>query len=505
MIGRTSRESDSLLINEEGHCSVNVQQEGDGIARVHRFNKGSGYLGSFYIIYVTAFIDFAGFGLLFPLLPYYFKEISTDGPDGLAFGLIVGSFSGGQLLGSFVFGCLSDSLGRKPILIVSLFGSAVFFFLTGLSNSVNTLLLTRGLAGFFASSAGICSAYISDCTTVSERPKHIGRLGGACGLGFIAGPVIGSFMGNILDVHRGFHAASFLASAACVLNTLFAFRYFKECETTKYSLNLSKEQTIQLQSGECQHSENHWCCVPMRTQKSGQTSAWSSPILFKLKILFTFDLIAVYMTTFLTSMVFVIMETTVVLFLKEKFDIAVSYAGLMFAIYGMAMIVVEIFVFHRIDKALGTKECLKWSCLLCGAGIGVIPYISSEVSAYFCLLLMAISQGILFPGLSVIACLYTNEDNFGCVLGARRAFGALARTIGPFIGGVLYDTTIDWQSLKLLSYPHALPFLAGGLLGLFSCLFMANITPPVENNMKTMIPESSSCLLDEAFVGDGSL
>jgi MFS family permease len=161
-----------------------------------------------------------GFGIVIPLLPVYSQAYGASERD---LGLLFGSFSGMQFLFAPMWGRISDRIGRRPVLIGGLVGTAASYVLFGLSNSMLLLFVSRILAGFFGANISTAQAYIADVTTPENRAKGMGLIGAAFGLGFTLGPWIGGELAGISPSMPGFLAAGLSISAA-------AFGYFKLAE-----------------------------------------------------------------------------------------------------------------------------------------------------------------------------------------------------------------------------------------------------------------------------------
>ncbi len=167
------------------------------------------------VVYVTVFIDLVGFGIILPQLPFYAESF---GATGVWVGAILTAYSAAQLVGASLLGRLSDRVGRRPVLLMSLAGSAASFLLCGLAHSLWLLLVARALAGLFGGSIAAAQAYIADVTAPGERAKYMGLLGAAIGLGFVFGPALGSRLARF-----GFGAAAFTSAGLAAANLLFAF------------------------------------------------------------------------------------------------------------------------------------------------------------------------------------------------------------------------------------------------------------------------------------------
>ncbi|MBL7042834.1 MAG: MFS transporter [Pirellulaceae bacterium] len=148
--------------------------------------------GSLLVIFLTVFIDLLGFGMVLPLLPIY-GDVFTEDPLGWRLGLLMASFSMMQFLFAPVWGRLSDQIGRRPVLMIGLGGSVVFYTLFGVATSLSSLPLlfvSRIGAGIAGATIPTAHAYIADSTSVEGRSKGMALIGTAFGLGFTFGPVL---------------------------------------------------------------------------------------------------------------------------------------------------------------------------------------------------------------------------------------------------------------------------------------------------------------------------
>jgi len=145
------------------------------------------------IIFLTVFIDLVGFGIIIPMLPFYAEAY---GASALQVGLLATSFSLMQFLFAPVWGRLSDAIGRRPIILAGLVGSAVSYLAFGLADTLEMLFAARILAGIAGANIPTAQAYIADVTTPENRAKGMGLVGAAFGLGFIFGPAIGGILSH---------------------------------------------------------------------------------------------------------------------------------------------------------------------------------------------------------------------------------------------------------------------------------------------------------------------
>lgn len=162
-------------------------------------------------VFLTVFIDLLGFGIVIPLLPVY-SEMYRAGPETI--GLLMASFSAMQFVFAPFWGRLSDRIGRKPVLVGGLVGTAGSYALFALSDSLPLLFASRLLAGFFGANVSTAQAYIADVTTPENRAKGMGLIGAAFGLGFCLGPLFGGELTHISAAAPGWFAAGLSLAAA---------------------------------------------------------------------------------------------------------------------------------------------------------------------------------------------------------------------------------------------------------------------------------------------------
>ena len=161
------------------------------------------------LIFGTVFLDLVGFGIVIPVLPLYAERF---GASPLMVGLLLGVYSMMQCLCAPLLGRLSDRVGRRPVLLVSVIGTSAGFLLTGLARSLWLLFAARILDGMTGGNISTAQAYIADVTPQNERSRGMGLIGAAFGLGFIFGPAIGGLLSHV-SLAAPFLFASILAAA----------------------------------------------------------------------------------------------------------------------------------------------------------------------------------------------------------------------------------------------------------------------------------------------------
>src|SRR3954447_5460188 len=183
----------------------------------------------FGVIWTTVALDLIGFGILFPVLARYTRDA---GASPAVAGLVVASFSVAQLIFSPITGWLYDRVGRKPVIILSLAGTAVGSLLTGLAGSLWLLFLGRVIDGASGASVSVAQAAVTDVAAPEERARLLGLLGAAFGAGFALGPAIGGLAA--LVSHR---LPFFIAAAIAAVNALVAVKRLPETHPSRSGVN----------------------------------------------------------------------------------------------------------------------------------------------------------------------------------------------------------------------------------------------------------------------------
>jgi len=137
------------------------------------------------ILFVIVFVDLLGFGMVIPVMALYAQQL---GASIAATGLLSTGYSLMQFVFAPIWGRLSDRVGRRPVLLVSIFGTAAAFLVYGLAGSFAVLLASRLFAGAATANIAIARAYVADVTTPQDRARGMGLIGAAFGLGFVLGP-----------------------------------------------------------------------------------------------------------------------------------------------------------------------------------------------------------------------------------------------------------------------------------------------------------------------------
>ena len=354
------------------------------------------------VIFLTVFIDLIGFGICLPLLPKYAELF---GGMGWQIGAVMGIYSLMQLVFAPGWGQLSDRIGRRPVLLISLAGSVISYALFGFSALFSgekgfwILIASRAFAGVCGANLGVASAYIADVTSPQTRSKGMGMIGMAFGLGFILGPVIGSLSYKWL----GLSGPGWVAAVICTINFILA------CFILTESRQPLKEK------------------APQRARLNQIQRVFALPgVGF---------LIGIY---FLATFAFTSFETTLPLLLGKRLGLGEDRVGYVFAYCGLMAALVQGGAIGRLVKSFGERRLIGGSLIVVAVSLSLIAFAGTLTVMLAALAVFAIGSGInRAPTMGLISQLSPEEEQ-GSTLSVAQSAGTLARVIGPVFATTLY-------------------------------------------------------------------
>ncbi len=348
------------------------------------------------IILLTVFISMVGFGIVIPVLPLYAERY---GASGFQIGLLVATFSACQFFFAPVIGRLSDRFGRRPVLLVSVLGAAVGFFIMGWAVALWMLFLGRLIDGISGADIGTAQAYMADITSPEERSKSMGMIGAAIGAGFVFGPAIGGFMAGIDPA-----APFFMAGCLALINALLIWLYLPESLHRDLRADRGRRQPL---AAVLQHV---------------QAGVY----------------VRVVLSYFLAICGFSVMTTVWALFLKHVYSYDAQRAGYLFAYIGVIGVIMQGGVLRRLlHRGKGEKMLVLVGCLILAAATAWLPVTASLTTLMLASAGIAIGNSLITPVLNGLASRTVDPAWQGRALGILQSGGSLGRVVGPILGGWL--------------------------------------------------------------------
>jgi len=363
---------------------------------------------SLILIFITVFIDLIGFGIVIPSLPYYVEgEAFRATPFDI--GILFASYSLMQFIFSPILGSLSDKIGRRPILFLSMLGAGVGYLFIGFAFALWMVFAGRIISGITGGSISTAQAYIADVTTIENRAKGMGLFGATFGLGFIFGPAIGGILSRY-----GIHVPFLFAAALSFANAILL--YFILPETVNKN---------SFDAGRARKNRFVELLESLRDARFG-------------------TLTAIY---FFLVTAFSIMTYAFVLYTMNRFGYNAEQNGYIFAFIGALAVIFQGGLFGKLVARFGENPLMIIGCLMMTVSLFLIPFIGNETGGLIALLatigLMAIGNSMAAPAITSLASKVANENEQGKALGVMQSGASLARAIGPAVGGVLLNNAFN--------------------------------------------------------------
>lgn len=396
-------------------------------------------------IFFTLLLDVLGFALLIPVAPKliaFVQGLPTVGAEhdaSLAVGVLMATYAAMQFVFSPLIGSLSDRFGRRPVLLIALFGSGLDYFVAAMAPNLAVLFITRAINGISGATIPVCSAYIADVTPPEKRAAGFGLIGAAFGIGFMLGPLIGGYLGddqNILpligrgDVRYPYVAAGILT----LLNWLYGFLVLPE--------SLPKESRRAFS----------W-------EKSNPLGALRWMARHKV-------VVALAAALFLGNVAQFGLHSTWVLSMTSRFHWSTEQVGLSMFVVGISAAIVQGVLARRIIPALGER-----ACLLIGIVIGVVAFVgyglATEGWMIYAIIAAASIGGIAGPAAQAITSKAVPPTEQGLLQGALGSLTSLAGVLGPLLATGVFRAFTPKTGAAV--YPGAgSPFLLGAVLTLLA-------------------------------------
>jgi len=423
------------------------------------------------LMFLTMFMDLIGFSIIFPMFPamakYYLKmdadnyflsgmmnlisniqsiSVSTDGTIQMStvvlFGGLLGAlYSLTQFITAPLWGGISDRVGRKPVLLISVFGLFLSYVLWFFSGSFTLLIVARAVGGLMSGNLSIASAVVSDITDFKTRSKGMAVIGIAFAFGFVFGPALGGILSmyNPIVHHpeweaygiNPFSAAAGLAAVLSFINFFTILKYFPE------------------------------------TLKKGVASPHSQRSINPLKLFKPLPIKGVNLTNlsyFFFIMAFSGMEFTLTFLAVERLGYTSMDNAYMFIFIGFFIAMVQGGYVRRKAHKVGERKMALQGLITIMPGLILLAYAQSTWMLYFGLFFLSVGSALAIPCLTSLVSFYSPEDMQGRSLGIFRSLGSLGRVVGP-----IYASLVYWK------YGSVTAYVTGAILILLPAMIVGKL------------------------------
>jgi DHA1 family multidrug resistance protein-like MFS transporter len=364
------------------------------------------------ILAFTLAVVTIGFGVVMPIIPFYMEKLGAGGTE---LGLLVASYAIMRLIFGPIWGTLSDRVGRKPIMMIGVFGYGVTMVGFGLATELWMMFAARILAGILSSATSPTTmAYIGDSTSEEERGGGMGILGAAAGLGTIFGPALGGLLADF-TLSTPFFFAAGMSLISVLLIALFLPESLPETDRTR----------------------------PESRQKAFDLRQWRNALLSPIGPLLV--------QAFLVMAGLTLFYGILGLYALERFNYGTKEVGLIFSVLGLMMAVGQGLLVGPLTKRFGDVSVMKLGFLLSALTLLCVMLADRFWLILLTIGLFSLANALLSPTVSSLTSKRTTL-NQGFTMGLSNSFGSLGRIFGPPLGGVVFD--LHWS----------LPFLSGAVV-----------------------------------------
>lgn len=407
------------------------------------------------LIFLTLFMDLVGFSIIFPMFPALAKYYLTVDNDNfflqaifnsiesftnlaganLNSVVLFGGFLGAlyallQFIAAPLWGVISDRVGRRPVLLISIFGLFLSYVIWIFSGSFTLLIIARFIGGIMGGNLSVATAAVADVTNESNRAKGMAFVGIAFALGFIFGPALGGILSTI-DLStmypylkdygiNPFSTPAILASLLSLINFIFVLKNFKE--------TLPEDKRAVLTT---QRSAN-----PLRVLK---------PLPYP-------NVNIVNYAYFLFITAFSGMEFTLTFLAVERLGYSSMDNAYMFIYIGVILALVQGGYVRRKAHIVGEKNMAMKGLMAVIPGLLIIAFTQNTFMLYVGLLFLAVGSAMAIPTLTSLVSIFTPKELQGKSLGIFRSLGSLGRVVGPIVASIIY-----WR------YGSVIPYLIGAI------------------------------------------
>jgi len=352
------------------------------------------------VLLLVVFINLVGFGVVIPLLPFYAKAMNAA-PWQVT--TMFAAYSLGQFFGEPFWGRLSDRIGRRPVLIVTILANAVAYVALAFAPNIWIAMAIRLVGGFGSGNISTIQGYMADVTPPEKRAGRMGLLGAAFGAGFVIGPSLGGLLAHPSAGQLGFQIPLFVAAGMAAAAAIGVVAFVTESRAR------SAPDVIQ----------------PSRGQALAQAAA--HPILSR-----------VLLVTLVSTGAFAGMESIFGLWANARFSWGPRKVGLCFAIIGIIASLGQGLLTGRLARRFGESRVLTTGLFIIMLSLSATPFAPHPSLAMVAVGCTAFGQSLVFPCVAALISRASPPDRQGQMLGLNMAAGSLARIAGPLTAGPLF-------------------------------------------------------------------
>ncbi len=345
------------------------------------------------VLFSVIVVDLIGFGIVVPILPFWSERF---GANGLLLGVLVASHAAMQFIFSPSWGRLSDRIGRRPVMLITIGGTALSLLFLGLADSLEQIFVARLLSGIFGANISVATAYLTDVTEEADRTRWMGMIGASFAVGFTLGPPLGGLLAR-----AGHGVPMLVAAGMAALNFIWA--------------------AIQLREPE-RHAER-----PV-ANLTGRLDVLRNPVLGRICLVY-----------FLFSLAVTQLETTFAFLMSHRFGYDELGVGLVMLSMAVVMGGIQGGAMKRLAERFRERRLILVGLSVMAIAFFGLPLAPSVAFLMLPLFLAAVGRGISQPPMLSLVSQSGDAGSTGIVMGVFQSCASAARVVGPLVAGALYD------------------------------------------------------------------
>lgn len=353
------------------------------------------------IVALIALVNMLGYGIIIPIMYAYSKKFDlSDFQNGLLFAL----FSVCQFISTPIIGRMSDKYGRRPMLLISILGTALSFITMAFAPNAAFLFVARALDGLTAGNIPVIFAVISDTTKPQDRAKAFGMIGSAFSFGFIFGPAIASFT-------VGFGEAIPFIIAAIITIVAAALTWFSLPETN--------EHMGEVMSGKLFDLKKMW------------------HTLFDPNVGMTFVITLIFYLAFACSVIYGFQP-----FLINVIKISTTQNAQLFTLFGIMGLIAQNLLVGPVTKALGMKKAFSGSIFFVAVSF-VLMYTANALPLFVvAMVVLSLANSVAQTLIPTILSQEADAKSQGTIMGLNGSYQSIGMIVGPLVGGAIASISI---------------------------------------------------------------
>lgn len=353
------------------------------------------------VLLAVVFVNIAGFGVVIPLLPFYGRAFHAS-PFGIS--LMFSAFAVGQFFGEAFWGRLSDRIGRRPVLIITIFGTAAAYAALAFAPNITIACAMRLAGGLMSGNISTIQGYMADVTPIDQRAGRMGLLGSAFSMGFVTGPGIGGLLAHPAAGVAGFQLPLLTAAGLASLAALGVVLFVRETRAAEHM------------------------SVPPTPRRESLVQALGHPVIAR-----------VLLMSFIVVSGFAGIEATYGLWTQARFGWGPRQIGFAFMAVGVSGALAQGLVTGRLARHFGGARVLMGGLTLVGLGMLTQLLSPSWPVAMAGFFIVSFGQSLTFPNISALISQASPPERQGEMLGLNQASNCLARFGGPLYAGGVFE------------------------------------------------------------------